>query len=230
MCLARAWKSMNVGLLACRDERTRAPSSLLLFFGDLFLAFLSSTILCSLPTVLSFLLLTSCFTLSLSIRLIAKQQWQPWQICALAHTVSHLTLAYPLLHKHTYTHTHTTKCPAGLWFMILNPPSKWLPGQHPLTEVTGGKRPAGWNCCVPPLRALILCPSSPKSEPALPAWRGGWLATWFSCSPYPLGRRSREARVLVRYVTYLCAAVHGCVTAGTRWKPPPTCLPALTSP
>lgn len=64
----------NVGLLACRDGRTRAPGSPLMFFADLFRVFLSSAVLFSLPTVLAFRLLTSFFALSPSIRLIAKQQ------------------------------------------------------------------------------------------------------------------------------------------------------------
>lgn len=64
--------------------------------------FLSFAVLFSHPTVLSFLLTSCFFPFSFSVRLIAKQQWQPWQICALAHRASHLTLAYPLLHKHTH--------------------------------------------------------------------------------------------------------------------------------
>lgn len=58
--------------------------------------------------------------LTASVRLIAKQQWQPWQICALAQTMSNLTLVYPLPHKKTKTKNAYTRYInlAPCWFVV----------------------------------------------------------------------------------------------------------------
>ena len=83
-----------------------------------------------------------------------------------------------------------------------------LPGQHPHTEVTGGKRPAGWSCCAPLLRALIFCPSSPKSVAALPAWREG-AGSLFDLALFPLahGERGPWRLQCWRDEAYLCRAL-----------------------
>lgn len=192
------------------------------WFADLFRGFLSSTILWSLPTVLPVLLITSFFTLSPSICLIAKQQWQPWQICALAHTVSHLTLANPLpQHKHT---CYTTKCPAGLQFMILNPtppqnvslvstPSlRWQEGS---VQLDGTVVFLSWG-----LWSFALHPPNQR----LPCQPGEGAGSLLDLAPFPLPIGT-EARVFERYDAYLCGAVWQLGQGGGPAPYPPASLP-----
>lgn len=99
-------------------------------------------------------------SLSPSIRLIAKQQWQPWQICALAHTVSHLTLANPLPHKHTYTHMLYNQMPC--WFAVYDTKP------HPPLEMAPWSAPPHWGDRREASSWMELLCSSPEGFDPLP--------------------------------------------------------------
>lgn len=119
-----------------------------------------------------------------------------------------------ILCNSVHIHTYAVQ-PSGCWFAVYDapctPPCKMVPGQHPHLKVTWGKHPAGWSSCGSLLRALIFCPSSPKSVAALPAWRGGWIPVWFSIVPLPIGTEAHWrpiiALVLKTYEAYFCRAL-----------------------